>query len=45
MEENNNFGEFKINPNLRFNSHILKYDQSPGKVAEIYFLVLIIKYI
>ena len=36
MEESNNFCEFKNNPNLRFNSHILKYNQCPGEVAEIF---------
>ena len=36
MEENNNFDEFSNNPNLKFNSHILKYDKCPGEVAEIF---------
>ena len=29
--------EFKNNPNLKFNSYILKYDKYPGKVAEIFY--------
>lgn len=29
-------GEFKNNPNIKFNSYILKYDEFPGEVAEIF---------
>ena len=32
----NNIGEFKTNPNIKFNSYILKYDKFPGEVAEIF---------
>ena len=36
--KNDKFGnnEFKNNPNLKFNSYILKYNKFPGEVAEIF---------
>ena len=36
IKKSNKIGEFKNNPNIKFNSYLLKYDKFPGEVAEIF---------
>ena len=36
MGKSNDLSEFKNNPNIKFNSYILKYDKCPGEVVEIF---------